>query len=312
MPAAKSPSLADWIKSYLKEEEPRSKSLIVSVFGDSIAPHSPGLWLSELIQLMEPLGVNERLVRTSAFRLIEEHWLTARRDGRRSHYMLTESGSRRFEVAYSRIYTPPQIEWDGNWTLVLLPRNGDSPPERLELRRELEWEGFASPTPGLLLHPSANLEILKRVLAELRLADRAIVLRAQSLDEFTPEPTATLVSRCWDFTDIGDRYRQFIARFQPLVTRLRLTELSNEQAFVVQTLLIHSFRRATLHDPRLPVSMLPSDWIGYQAYQLCRDIYQLTYRPARAHLASVTEAPKALVGSSVLRSPVQQRFGGLA
>ena len=207
---------------------------------------------------MDPLGVNERLVRTSAFRLIEEKWLTARRDGRRSHYTLTESGSRRFEMAYSRIYTPPQIEWDGNWTLVLLPRNGDSPPERLELRRELEWEGFASPTPGLLLHPAANLPTLRRVLDELHLTDKAVVLRAQSLDDFTPEPTATLVSRCWDFTDIGNRYRQFIARFQPLASRLQATKLSPQQAFVVQTLLIHSFRRATLHDPRLPVSRVPA------------------------------------------------------
>lgn len=312
MPAAKIPTLNDWIKSYLKEEEPRSKSLIVSVFGDSIAPHAPGLWLSELIQLMEPLGVNERLVRTSAFRLIEEKWLTARRDGRRSHYTLTESGSRRFEIAYSRIYTPPQIEWDGNWTLVLLPRNGDSPPERLELRRELEWEGFASPTPGLLIHPCANMPILRRVLDDLRLTDKAIVMRAQSLDAFTPEPTSTLVSRCWDFSDIGDRYRKFIARFGPLVARLKLTDLSDQQAFVVQTLLIHSFRRATLHDPHLPVSMLPTDWIGYRAYQLCRDIYQLTFRPARKHLASVTEAPAGLLAGSPLRSPVELRFGGLA
>ncbi len=58
--------------------------------------------------------------------------------------------------------------------------------------------------------------------------------------------------------------------------------------------------------------MLPADWIGYQAYQVCREIYQLTYRPARAHLASVTEAPTGLLAGSPLRSPVELRFGGLA
>lgn len=309
--AAKHSKLDDWIGRYLDEEQPRSKSLIVSVFGDSIAPYAAGLWLSDLIRLMEPLGVNERLVRTSAFRLVEEHWLTPRREGRRSHYTLTGSGSRRFATAYSRIYTPPQLEWDGNWTLVLLPRNGDSPPERLELRRELEWEGFASPVPGLLLHPAANHAELQRILEELRLADRALVLRAQAVPGFDAAPASALVERCWDFDAIADRYRQFIARFQPLASRLKPAQMSPQQAFVVQTLLIHSFRRAILHDPHLPVSMLPRNWVGYQAYQLCRDLYQQTYRMARDHLRSTAELQDARVGSSPLRDTVQKRFGGL-
>ena len=131
--------LNEWIKRYLKEEEPRSKSLMVSAFGDSIATLSAGIWLRDLIALMAPFGVNERLVRTSAFRLIDERWLEARREGRRSHYSLTESGTRRFELAYGRIYTPPQEQWDGKWTVLLLPRNGETNSERLESRKQLEW-----------------------------------------------------------------------------------------------------------------------------------------------------------------------------
>ncbi len=96
----------DWVQRYLEEEEPRSKSLMISVFGDSIAPYADGIWLGDVIELMEPLGINERLVRTSAFRLIDEGWLSARREGRRSYYTLTATGTRRFETAYHHIYTP--------------------------------------------------------------------------------------------------------------------------------------------------------------------------------------------------------------
>ena len=310
--AAKTPTLNDWIKRYLKEEEPRSKSLIISVFGDSIAPYASGIWLSDLIALLEPLGINERLLRTSAFRLVEENWLQARREGRRSCYSLTEQGSRRFEAAYSRIYTPPPVQWDGMWTLVMLPRNPDGPPDRLELRRELEWEGFASPTPGVLMHPAPNHEVLRETLRDLKLVDRAIVLRAQSLEDFAPEPAHALVERCWELGEISERYEKFIMRFQPLLTGPELSRLTPQHAFLIQTLLIHSFRRATLHDPRLPVSMLTADWAGYRAYTLCRDVYQQTYRLARSHLESVAKPDTVAALDSPLRIPVQQRFGGLA
>jgi phenylacetic acid degradation operon negative regulatory protein len=49
--------------------KPRAKSLLVTVWGDAIAPHGAGIWLGSLIQLVAPLGLNERLVRTSVLRL---------------------------------------------------------------------------------------------------------------------------------------------------------------------------------------------------------------------------------------------------
>ena len=49
-------------------------------------------------------GMNERLVRTSVFRLAREGWLEATPVGRRSLYRLTRDGARRFEQAYRRIY----------------------------------------------------------------------------------------------------------------------------------------------------------------------------------------------------------------
>lgn len=310
--SAKPPGIKEWIERYLQEEAPRSKSLIVSVFGDSVAPYAPGIWLGALIDLLAPLGVNERLVRTSAFRLVDEGWLRARRDGRRSHYSLTASGIRRFDAAYHRIYTPPPEVWNGDWTIVMLPRDGENAPERLELRRELEWEGYGSPIPGVLLHPVADHEALQRTLTALKLDDRAVVLSARSVEGFTAGPPEALVQRCWNLDGIAERYGQFITRFQPLRERLAIPVITPQQAFIVQTLLIHSFRRATLHDPRLPVSMLPPEWPGMQAYRLCREIYQRTYRGAQSHLRSVagidTEAPS----NSKLNMGMHQRFGGLS
>jgi phenylacetic acid degradation operon negative regulatory protein len=117
------PGLERWIRRVLAAAPPKAKSLVVTVWGDSIAPHGGAVWLSGLIGLLAPFGINERLVRTSVYRLAQEGWLSARQDGRRSLYRLTSQGQRRFEHAYRRIYAPPATDpWDGDWFAKVLTR----------------------------------------------------------------------------------------------------------------------------------------------------------------------------------------------
>lgn len=307
-------SINAWIERYLAAEVPKSKSLIVTVFGDSLLPTTPGIWLGELIALMAPFGVSERLVRTSCFRLIDEDWLAARRDGRRSHYSLTSAGKRRIERAYQRVYMPPLLDWDGRWTLVITPRSGDTHPNRGQLKRELEWEGFALLTPGVLIHPVEKAEALRQLLDELGLRERAAVLRARDLNGFGGPGAEALMIQCWNLDEVGARYRSFIEHFQPLLATLDKTALTPEQAFLIQTLLIHSFRRATLHDPRLPAVMLPAAWPGTAAYELCRALYVLTARDAQAHVASICgdSEPFAVAGNRRVPEQVSSRFGGIS
>ena len=59
------PSSHEWINHFLETDPPRSKSLVMTIFGDAIAPHGGRLWLGSLIELVAPLGVTDRLVRTS-------------------------------------------------------------------------------------------------------------------------------------------------------------------------------------------------------------------------------------------------------
>ena len=76
-----------WIAGFLKQQPPRAKSIVMTVFGDAIAPRGGTVWLGSLIALMDALKINDRLVRTSVFRLTEESWLHANRSGRRRQYM---------------------------------------------------------------------------------------------------------------------------------------------------------------------------------------------------------------------------------
>src|SRR6266700_1950701 len=69
------PEITRWAQRTLKADPPRAKSLIVTVWGDALAPHGSAVWLAGLIRLMAPFGINERLVRTSVFRLSQDGWL---------------------------------------------------------------------------------------------------------------------------------------------------------------------------------------------------------------------------------------------
>ena len=116
------------------------QSLIVTVWGDALAPHGGTVWLAGLIRLMAPFGINERLVRTSVFRLARDGWLDAATHGRVSRYRLTREGKRRFDDAHQRIYARPDDDWHGDWDVVLA--DAVPPARRTALREELVWAGL--------------------------------------------------------------------------------------------------------------------------------------------------------------------------
>jgi phenylacetic acid degradation operon negative regulatory protein len=304
--------IARWISRELRRRLPKAKSLVVTVWGDAIAPHGGAVWLSGLIRLLAPLGMNERLVRTSVYRLAREGWVSARSRGRRSQYRLTAEGLRRFEDAYRRIYAPPDSSWNGRWDILLAPSAALRPDERAELRTELGWAGFGAIAPGLFLRPGhpARRAAALATLRALGVERRVALLSAVDGDRLGGRELDRLVRESWDLEAVAAEYKAFIARFGPVIRAFRkLKRLDPEQCFVVRTLLIHDFRRATLHDPQLPAALLPRRWPGPAAYALCRDFYRLTHKHAERHLAA-TLAREG--GTLPLAAPYfYRRFGGL-
>lgn len=158
---------SEWIAHFLASDPPRSKSLVMTIFGDAIAPHGGAVWLGSLIELLAPFGVNDRLLRTSVFRLAQEGWLVANRDRRRSWYAILPQAQPRFERANRRIYAPLEVHWDGKWTLVLSAVGQIEAPLRAALRKELLWEGYSTVSAGVFGHPAGDPEVLQDILARL-------------------------------------------------------------------------------------------------------------------------------------------------
>jgi len=308
--AGPDPRVARWIRTELRTAPPKARSLIVTVWGDSLAPHGGSVWLSGLIRLLAPFGINERLTRTSVYRLAREGWLAARQDGRRSLYRLTREGSRRFEHAYRRIYAPPTDRWNGAWDVVVAPPAAIAKRARYDLRKELGWEGFGALGPWLFVRPSgaADSATLIDTLRALQTEGRIAVLAAR--DVAGAQPLSAFAEECWNLQGVAAEYRRFIARFGGVIRAFDVGAGRHpQQYFVLRTLLIHEFRRVSLHDPRLPAALLPADWPGPAAYALCRDFYRRTHRCAEQHLAVTLDTGRGPLPPAA--AYFYDRFGGL-
>lgn len=307
------------VAKFRRQRPIRSGSLLITLFGDAIAPRGGVATLGSLIQLAAPFGIAERLVRTSVGRLAQEGWLASRRKGRQSEYFLTEHGRSRFAEATQRIYGPVMEHsvssgqraaaaphaWDGGWTVVLLlpgPR-----AQREHVREQMAWLGFGQIGAGVLAHPTRSVADTRSQLADLRIDGNAVTLRATSGETSADR---ALLRTGWDLAELTRSYRRFVANFaaiRPLVATP--APLPAETAFLIRTLLIHEYRRIHLRDPLLPHSLLPADWIGATAYDLCRDLYRHVFAAAEQHVSTVAAT---LTGK--LPAPSREtyrRFGGL-
>lgn len=60
------------IRGFRQRPDASARTLLVTVFGDCVEPHGGEVWAGSLLRLVEPLGINERLARTSLNRLVGE------------------------------------------------------------------------------------------------------------------------------------------------------------------------------------------------------------------------------------------------
>jgi phenylacetic acid degradation operon negative regulatory protein len=306
-------AIEEALQAYLRARPLRTKSLVVTVYGDAIAPHGGAVWLSGLIRLLASFGVNERAVRTTVFRLTREHWLRGEQVGRRSHYTLTESGRRRFEAAFRKIYAENAGPWDGRWCLVIESGNRLPPARRRALRDELAWMGFGRFATDVMAHPTVDDDAVAAILQEHRAEAHVLVMHATADADRSAAALGEAVRHAWDLERLERDYRTFLERFRPILDTFQRHpegDLDPEQCFMVRTLLIHEYRRVMLRDPLLPERLLPPHWPGSAARLLCRNVYRLTQRLTEQHLMATLQTPD---GPLPQAAPYFfARFGGIA
>ena len=267
------PAVRRLLDTFKARKPMRSTSLIITLFGDTVSQHGHTLWLGSLVQALAPLGVNERLVRTSVFRLVKEGWLEADRVGRRSYYRFTTHGTAEYERAARRIYATEDTTWEGHWQILIPLAIAES--DRDDFRRSLNWQGFRAIAPGTFAKPGSPGRALRETLEEFGAADKVMLFDATSSTLGSAKRLRKLVHESWQLDATAAAYRDFLENFRPLQRwASRQRQLDPEAAFIVRTLLIHDFRRALLHDTPLPEELLPPGWPGAEALALTGSLYQ--------------------------------------
>jgi phenylacetic acid degradation operon negative regulatory protein len=291
MPTSTVPDIADLALAYGRRSDISARSVIVTIFGDSIVPAGGRIWLGDLIDLCRPFGFSQRLVRTSMFRLAGEGWFDTERVGRRSRYALTTWARAEFAEAEARIYRRPDVEWDGRWTLVFVDDGAVTADGGQALRAALGWHGYVAITSGVLAVPRSEVEQANQLVARAGVGGPVPVATAE-FDE-----PATIVEGGW-LADALELDSGVAARYRDLLDSYRWVEhapdpIGDGDAFMLRTMLVHDLRRARLADPDLPAELLPAGWPAPAAMELAASAYR--------RLSPATE--RWLVASTGHRAP---------
>ncbi|MGH8328746.1 MAG: PaaX family transcriptional regulator C-terminal domain-containing protein, partial [Steroidobacteraceae bacterium] len=118
-----------------------------------------------------------------------------------------------------------------------------------------------------------------------------------------------LAAEGWDLAQIARRYRRFRDSFAPVAAAVRESDaLPTQAAFLVRTLLVKENRKINLQDPRLPPALVPTEWVGTEAYELTARLYAAVFATAERFL---TESGRTITGPlPPAGAEIHARFGG--
>ncbi len=299
-----------FIESFSKSQVVYANSLILTIFGDYICAHGGTIWLGSLIKLVAPLGINQRLVRTSVFRLTEKGILQSQQIGRRSFYFLTEKGFRQFSIAAERIYRYHEPIWDGEWRLVLTTLKSMDKDAKERFNKELTWFGFNRLSMGVFAHPTASLDLVQKVITEMQLEDSVVTMQAKSMGVNPLKSSTDLIKYCFNTDAMKQEYSEFIELFKAIIPAAgRAKKKDEELCFLLRTLLIHKYRRILLRESELPHELIPEDCLSRQARDITEQLYKTICAPAEDYFLRIGESADGSLAPA--DDEYYTRFGGL-
>ena len=268
-------ALADLDGAVCSDGAPSARNLLVTVFGDVVMPcgRATEATVQGLTAMLADFGVNERLVRTSLSRLVNDELLAVRSEGRRSFYRVAPAAVELFLSADARIYRAAPATWDGEWTLVVLDGAESTADHRALLRNELAALGLGSVAPNVMGSPLVPAGEVARSIARVGGFEHVVVTRGPLAAGPGLTDAGSLARRCLDLDGLEAAYADLAERLEAFGDAAR--GLDDARALKLRLLVVSTFRRLALIDPTLPVELLPADWSGRRARRVAGRLYRL-------------------------------------
>jgi len=286
----------------------KPKSLIMTIFGDSVVPRGGVIWLGSIVKLAAEFGVDQALVRTSALRLVNDGWLVRQQSGKLSYYSMTAEYVAADAAYRSQIYSTSDELRRNGWTIFRMFGNRLDRKTIYKLRKTLTQSGFGQLAPLIFIHPSIAKSAVRHIISTNGKGnDAGIAFFAKEMDQ-SPAMMRQLVSTAWDLDEVRKGYGEFISSFEDLPTLLEKEAPAPPIAFALRTLMVHQFRRLALRDPRLPEDIFAIGWPGERAFRLIRAAYAGLLVHSEAYLDQMFQAEGGIAPAADGR--LFERFSG--
>ncbi len=264
------------------------QDLVVTLLGTYVRPFGRTVWSGGLVMLLREFGFSDGSARAALTRLVRRGLIERVRSGRLVHYRLTPRCERLLIEGDGRIFTLGRLPADaGPWTVLWHQIPEDRRLERTRLGRRLRFLGFGSVQDSVWVSPHDHSSEVLDLVGELAVAEFATVFVAHAAGGFG---LPALVTRAWDLSGLGERYEAFCSGFRRYLAP-ESPAVSDREAFLVRTRLMHLFRGFAQLDPELPDEVAPLSGPRTRAADIFEALYTGLAAPSQRHFDAVTAVP---------------------
>jgi phenylacetic acid degradation operon negative regulatory protein len=262
-----------------------SQDVTITVLGSHLRRAGARVWSGGMVSLIGEFGLSSEAARAALSRLVIKGVLERHRDGRRVNYALTPAAQALLAEGDRRIFgfgrRAPGAE---AWTLVWHGIPEGLRAERSRLASRLRFLGFGPLQDATWIAASDREEEVRSLCAQLNVEPFVSVFLARMA---RGSEAAILASRAWDLEGLPPRYDAFVEKFGPLAEPGAIEALTDREAFVIRTRLMHAFRDFVLRDPELPEPIAPLHDLRLRAVGVFDAAYEGLAAAAERHFEEV-------------------------
>ena len=220
-------------------------SILITIFGDAVAPRGGDVPATVLQAILERLNIKPEAMRVALHRLVKDGWITRQKTGRQSYYALSGRGRAEFLSASQRIYaTGPSLT--GPWSLALLPQSTEA--QRQALGAQLIKSGYVALTSTAFLGTG-----------QTRAAPKDVLQVDGSLAQF-PDWARNAIAPA----PLPQEYARLADTLNDTKPESATDALD---AVALRILMVHQWRRLLLRHADLPPHLFPKGWRGEETRQ---------------------------------------------